>query len=253
MEEQIVFVIVLLLRLMINYPTIIPLLIYLAVIAYYDMKYREVTGHLLLSGLPGVAVGLVVHTLIKSPAYLFSMNTLFSLVIASSVIATSFLLARRGQIGVGDVPVVALVSLALFPYTVRVYGIPIPLILLTFLLGVFYVVVEVIGSVLHNIRRFHEFAEITNDCGLALKLYYFFVSKVFTVREFKNLKYYFPVKYEGSRRLTAKVGVEPLEGREYEVSGNLVLAVKGIPFVASLFTGAVLSTLWLLLTELTRC
>lgn len=242
-------VLVLLARLLISYPTLLPLILYLSVLTWYDVKRREIDDALILAGAPGIAASLVVYTLINGVRSLLTIDTFSSAVVGATLVATTYLLARRGQMGSGDVPIMLLTTMALLPYAVEFYGVVVPLVLAVMVLGVVYVVAEMVMNAVHNARRMEDFAEATADCGALEKAYYFLATKVFRSDEFRSLRFYFPVKHGGVKRFTAKVGVEPMEGSEHEVLGDVVLAIKGVPFVAMLLTGTVLATLWVALFQ----
>ncbi|MEM4788081.1 MAG: hypothetical protein QXV28_08900 [Ignisphaera sp.] len=241
-------ILLILIRLLILYPTLLPLIFYLSILTWYDLKYREISDALILAGVPGIATGLVVYILINRINSLFTFNILSSVIIGGVLIATTYLLVMKGQMGSGDIPILLLTTMALLPYTVEFYGIAVPLVLVVMVLGIIYVFAEMIINVIHNAKRMSYFSKATSDCRTLEKVYYFLTTKVFRSDEFKNLRFYFPVKHGGIKRFTAKVGIEPLSGSEHEILGDVVLAVKGIPFIAILLTGTVLATLWIILS-----
>ncbi|MEM1694616.1 MAG: prepilin peptidase [Ignisphaera sp.] len=236
-------------KLLVLYPSLPPLILYLSIATWYDLRYREIDDALILAGIPGAVSSLVVYTLINGIGSLISVNTVLSVIVGGVLVSTSYLLARKGQMGSGDVPIVLLTTLFLLPYTIKFYGVPVPLVLVVMVLGITYVVAEVVVNVVHNARRIKDFAKATSNCRALEKVYYFLVTKVFKSEEFRNLRFYFPVKHGEVKRFTSRVGLEPMEGSEYEILGDMVLAMKGLPFIAVLLTGTILSTLWLIVLQ----
>ncbi|MEM1694028.1 MAG: hypothetical protein QXL19_09870 [Ignisphaera sp.] len=224
--------------------TTIPFFIpYLLVLSWYDIKYREIDGRLIIAGVPIIIVSLVIYVLFNGIETLFTINIFSSIVVSIALVVTTYLLAKRGQMGFGDVLIIFLSVLALLPYTVRLYGMVVPLIIIVLLFGVTYIVIEIIMNIIHNAKRMKIFIEATADCGLLEKIYYFLISRVFRSNEFRNAKFYFPIKYGGVKRFVAKVGIEPLVYSE--PLDDLVLALKGIPFVVVLLIGIILTTIWI--------
>ncbi|MEM1561285.1 MAG: hypothetical protein QXK24_00275 [Ignisphaera sp.] len=225
------------------YTTIPFFILYLLVLSWYDIKYREINGNLIIVGIPIVIASLVVYVLINGIETLFTINILSSIVVSITLVITTYLLAKRGMMGFGDVLITFLSVLALLPYTVRLYGMIVPLIIIVLLFGITYIVIEIVMNIIHNTKRMKIFIEATTDCGLLEKIYYFLISRVFRSDEFRNVKFYFPIKYRGVKRFVAKVGIEPLVSSE--PLDDLVLALKGIPFVVILLVGTILTTIWI--------
>lgn len=234
------------LRLVVRYPSLLPLAVILGVATYYDVKHREIPMGLLVAGAPGIAVGLALFVLLGGLSHYQLPTALVVVVVGASLVATSYVLARRGQLGSGDVPMIALLVVGA-PYTVEVGGIQAPVVALVLVLGMVYVLIEVILNAVHNAGMMPAFRRLTADSSAYERLYYFLTSRVMTLEEFRRSRFYFPVKYEGFKRYVARVGTEPLDPSEHQVAGDVLLAEKGTPFVALLFTGLLFTILWIVI------
>lgn len=227
------------------YPTLPLLLCLLALGTYYDVKNREIPFWLILGFMPGLIISLALY-LFFYPWRVedIVISEVFSLLVTLLV----YLMARAGYYGFGDVLIV-LVTGVLSPYVLSFGWLKVPLLMMSLVLGLSYVLLEIVSNLFHNIRRLDYFKKATEGCSLAEKAYYAVVGKVFTSSEFRGLKFYFPLIHSGMKKVIARVGKEPLNGSEYDLKdSNYVVATKGIPFIGVLTTGYVLSLLVLSFT-----
>lgn len=226
-----------------RYPTTALTLTFLAITSYYDVKYREISGKLFIAFTPASALAL--YFLFRfgfTNTSVFSINAVVTFIIAAS----TYLLARKGIIGFGDVLAVTAVGL-LNPYVIKVGNLIVTPLMMSILLGSTYLIAYVTVNAIHNLRRINEFSNLTKGMGKLSKTYFFIVGKVMTTREFKEKKFYFPLVTASESRAFARVASEPLKGSEYEVSGEYVIASFGLPFVVLLLTGYALYITLLLL------
>lgn len=230
------------LRVAILYPTVLPTILALSVLSYYDVKYREFDVKVALACIPGIVTGLAIYMANFGDFVIYTAEFVVTIATSVTMVLTTIVLSRRGLIGSGDILIASMVAIG-SPYTVNIasYRVPFPVVVLA--LGSVYVVMEIVANAFHNASRLDRFLSVTRDCTVVEKLFYFTMSKVFTVDEFRSKRFYFPVKHVGRKRYLVQVGVEPLEGSQHAVEGSLVLATKGIPFVIVMLTGYVLASL----------
>ena len=221
-----------LLLLLLAAPGALPTLLFLAVVAYYDLRRRDVDPRLLLAPAPTVA--LLYAALGLWPVTPRALCV--SLLVTGLLTAATLLLARRGVVGGGDPWLVLAVGL-LNPTAMRLWGLPTTPLALSLALGSAYALAEALANAVHNARRIGEFAALTRGMGLARRLYYFVAGRVMTVEEFRGSRFLFPLVTEGSARLVPRVGWEPLEGAEHRVGGRALIAAPGLPLAALLLVG----------------
>jgi len=230
-------------------------LLFLAVMLYYDVKAREVPLGAVLALAPGIAISLTLYALFSGLLRGYGVGD-FALSMATTgvIVLTALAMARSGQLGYGDAVLVGVVGL-LNPYVVRapLVLVRVPLIVLVMAFGLAYLLAEVAHNAIHNARRWNMFKRATEGCTALERLYYAVAGKVFTREEFAGRKFYFPLVHEGVKRVTAKVGVEPLEGSGFEVRGEYVVATKGFALSALLATGYALTIAYLLLLYPAGC
>ena len=223
---------------LLKYPTVLETLAFLGIASYYDAKYREIDAKLFIAMVPPIIVSYfflltLTRLLFGSPSPdTLTLNT----AITAVVTAATYVLARLGMKGYGDVFLVLITGL-LNPYEIELWGLTFTPLVLTIIFGLVYVVAVVVSNTVHNIRRWTDFAKATSGVGPAMRAAYMVLGKVMTRDEFKTKKFYFPL-YDGSTgRLVAKVGVEPLEGDKYDIQGEYVVAAYGMPFSLLLLVG----------------
>ena len=237
------------------YPTVPITLLFLIVTLYYDLRTREIPFGIIVALLPGVILSYVIYLLFYGIIFGSELiEFLGATAVSGILVATTFILAKKGQVGFGDVIITGVVGLA-NPYIVDIpfLSMKTPMIFLVFVFGITYVLAEIIGNIIHNVRRVSMFKEATEDCSNLEKIYYIFIGKVFTREEFSGKRFYFPLLHGGGKRKTAKVGIEPLEGHEFEIEGKYVIAVKGFAFTGVLALGYILTIIYIVLAVTPTC
>lgn len=216
------------------YPTIPATLAFLAIASYYDVKYREIDVKLFIAAVPAIVLVHVIFYALRPFPNVFPL--ILNAVITGVVTGTTLVLARLGVKGYGDVLLVLVTGL-LNPFDVPLWGLHFTPLALTIVYGAAYVVALIVVNVVHNVKRWVDFEKASSALSSSMKLFYLVAGKVMTKDEFKAKKFYFPL-YDGSTsRLIAKVGEEPLEGREYNIQGDYVIATYGFPFSLLLLVG----------------
>lgn len=217
------------------YPTIPPLIGYLLVASYFDVKYREMSDTILLAGYPFIAAGLAYYVLTTGVSLAELMYHLF---VSGTVLSMLTVLIKIGVVGDGDFFLAVAMALGL-PYVIWVDGYPVSSLLLAILLGEIYSLMEIVGSAVHNARRWRLFKQAVAGASTARVIYYFFGGRVLWGKEFKARKFYFPLVAPGQQRLVAKVGVEPLDPSAYGIPDDaLVIATRGQPMAVHFLYGA---------------
>jgi len=219
-----------LLQLFLLYPGFPVTLAWLSVLAYYDLRYREVGLGPLLAPLPAAAVlAYAAH----AKGLLSTWAAVASAASSAAPVAAVALLSWRGYMGWGDAVAIAVLS-ALNPFLVQLGPLAMPASGAAIALGSAYAVAHLVGNALWNARRPGLFAEASRGAGALARAYYFLFARALTPEEAASARFYFPLYGGGYRRAVARAGVEPLE---MPPVGGPVLASKGIPFLASLLTG----------------
>jgi len=219
-----------------RYPYTMVTLAFLSIATYYDIREREIDTKLYIAVIPP---GLIACTMAYMARTFSLYEVLANTVVTAVVAASTYVLARRGMMGFGDVFLVAIVGL-LNPGLVRVWNVYAAPLMLTVVLGSVYVLFILASNLVHNLRRMEMFRKATGGLSRGESFFYLLVGKVMTADEFRRSKFYFPLIAGGTKRMIARVGVEPLEGSEHYVEGEYVVATYGFPFAAVLLVGYVL-------------
>lgn len=228
---------------LLRYPTAVPLIAYLVVVSYYDVRYREASDVVLFSGYPPVAVALI-YAVVSGRVLLEEL--LLHGILATWVIGAMAAMVRMGFVGSGDLVIIGVVALGV-PYVKWVSMFPFPAFAVAVVGGAVYVFAEAVANAVHNARRWSMFLRATAKCGVTAKVYYFFYGRVFTAEEFRARRFYFPLVDEYGSRFAARVGVEPLDPLAHSVRGDFVIATKGLPMAVELLVGTIVAYAFLVL------
>jgi len=224
---------------LLRYPYTLVTLVFLSIATYYDIKEREIDTKLYIAIIPPCILIYIVMYF----ANLLSLFDIIATSIATAIVAlTTYLLARQDMMGYGDVFLVTAIG-ALNPKLIKIWGIYTTPLVLSLIFGLTYLFFLVISNLIHNLRRKDMFREITRDFSKWETIFYLLVGKVMTAEEFRKTKFYFPLVSGNTRRKTAKVGIEPLSGSEYEVAGEYIIATYGFPFATILLVGYIITVL----------
>jgi len=216
-----------------RYPFTLVTLAFLSIATYYDVKEREIDEKLYLAVIPPAAA---VFALMHLAGWLSVVELLVSGLATAIVALATYLLAREGMIGYGDVFLVAAVGL-LNPHLVKLGGFYATPLMLSVLFGSAYLIPIVALNLVHNLRRKEMFREAAKNLTKWETAFYMLVGRVMTAEEFRRSRFYFPLVADGIKRKMARVGVEPLEGSEHDVAGMYIIATYGFPFAAVLLVG----------------
>jgi len=222
---------------LLRYPYTLVTLSFLSIATYYDIKDREIDTKLYIAVIPSC----VLIYIFMYSTNLLSLFDIIATSVATAIVAlATYLLARQDMIGYGDVFLVTVVG-ALNPRLVNIWGIYTTPLVLSLIFGLVYLFSLIVSNLIHNLRRRDMFREIARDFSKWETVFYLLIGKVMTVDEFKKSRFYFPLVTNSTKRRTAKVGVEPLSGSDYEVEGDYVIATYGFPFAAVLFMGYIIT------------
>lgn len=218
--------------LLVTPPDILSGALWLAVVAYFDSRYREIPDEVLLLGLIP-ALGAIYINRFTIEVYPFTV--VFIVTIIGVSLAFFFLGRLKGVMASGDPIILSIAGLAFIRPLYMRGGIIAPVILPILVFQLAYPIIEIVINVYHNTVKRALFEELTLGMSKWRKAYYFISTRVMTEEEFRRSRFLFPrLTREGFNEIN--IEVDPLTGKEYSISGP-VLAVPAMPLGTSLFVG----------------
>ena len=219
-----------------RFPELFVLSLWLAYVAYSDLKYRELDVMPLLAGFVPAILSLRLTWALAGQG--FPRLALISLLVSAPILAVMALLAARGFLGYAD----PLVFLVLYVADPRLVG-PLYLPPALYALPASAVVIAalVAYNAAHNIRRLELFRRTCRRARIsgARCALYFLLARVYKREEYGRVKYVIPV-LPGRRFHAEKM---PLVLGEFGITAPSVLAMPGTPLAVYMVVGYVISIL----------
>lgn len=219
-----------------RFPELFILSLWLAYVAYSDLRYRELDALPLLAGFIPAVLSLRLTWALAGQG--FPRLILVSLLVTAPILAIMALLAVRGSLGYAD-PLTFLVLYLADPRLVGPLYLPPALYALPASAAVILALIAY--NTLHNARRMGLFRRTCRRMrmGGARCALYFLLARVYRREEYGRVKYVIPVM-PGKRFHAEKM---PLVLGEFGITAPSVLAMPGTPLAAYMVVGYVISIL----------